>query len=92
MPTSLRARLLLVERVRRDGWRGYRGWDFPNNGGGSKARIRSCHKSEARGALPTRFIRVIRDERYFGVSEATICSKRGSPRSGSQKGNNFNAP
>jgi hypothetical protein len=28
----------------------------------------------------------------FGASDATIFSKRGSPRSGSQKGNNFNAP
>jgi len=28
----------------------------------------------------------------FGASEATIFSKRGSPRSGSQKGSNFNAP
>ena len=29
---------------------------------------------------------------HFGASEATIFSKRGSPRSGSQKGNNFNPP
>ena len=29
---------------------------------------------------------------YFGASEATIFSKRGSPRSGSQKGNSFKAP
>jgi hypothetical protein len=28
----------------------------------------------------------------FGASEATICSKRGSPRSGSQTGNRFKAP
>jgi hypothetical protein len=28
----------------------------------------------------------------FGASEATICSKRESPRSGSQKGNNFSKP
>ena len=28
----------------------------------------------------------------FGASEATIFSKRGSPRSGSQKGSSFNAP
>ncbi len=29
-------------------------------------------------------------EAYFGASEATIFSKRGSPRSGSQKGSSFN--
>ncbi len=29
---------------------------------------------------------------YFGASEPTIFSKRGSPRSGSQKGSSFNAP
>ena len=29
---------------------------------------------------------------YFGASEATIFSKRGSPRSGSQNGNSFKAP
>src|SRR5438132_14153864 len=29
---------------------------------------------------------------YFGASEATIFSKRGSPRSGSQRGNSFKAP
>ena len=29
---------------------------------------------------------------YFGASEATIFSKRGSPRSGSQTGNSFKAP
>jgi len=28
----------------------------------------------------------------FGAKEATILSKRGSPRSGSQKGSSFNAP
>ena len=28
----------------------------------------------------------------FGASEATICSKRGSPRSGSHRGSSFNAP
>jgi hypothetical protein len=28
----------------------------------------------------------------FGASEATICSKRGSPRSGSQYGNSFKCP
>ena len=28
----------------------------------------------------------------FGASEATICSKRGSPRSESQKGSSFSAP
>ncbi len=28
----------------------------------------------------------------FGASEATIFSKRGSPRSGSQKGSSFRAP
>src|SRR5437879_651457 len=28
----------------------------------------------------------------FGANEATICSKRGSPRSGSQKGSSFRAP
>jgi hypothetical protein len=28
----------------------------------------------------------------FGASEATIFSKRGSPRSGSQNGNSFNCP
>ena len=28
----------------------------------------------------------------FGASEATIFSKRGSPRSGSQTGNSFKAP
>ena len=29
---------------------------------------------------------------YFGASEATILSKRGSPRSGSQKGCSFRFP
>jgi hypothetical protein len=29
---------------------------------------------------------------YFGASDVTIFSKRGSPRSGSQKGNSFKAP
>jgi hypothetical protein len=29
---------------------------------------------------------------YLGASEATIFSKRGSPRSGSQKGSSFSAP
>src|SRR5689334_13785215 len=29
---------------------------------------------------------------HFGASEATIFSKRGSPRSGSQKGNSFRYP
>jgi hypothetical protein len=28
----------------------------------------------------------------FGAREATICSKRGSPRSGSQKGNSLSMP
>ena len=28
----------------------------------------------------------------FGANEATICSKRGSPRSGSQKGNSLSMP
>ena len=28
----------------------------------------------------------------FGAREATICSKRGSPRSGSQNGSSFKAP
>src|SRR6266700_1714386 len=29
---------------------------------------------------------------YFGAREATICSKRGSPRNGSQNGSSFNWP
>ena len=29
---------------------------------------------------------------YFGASEATIFSKRGSPRNGSQNGSSFNWP
>jgi hypothetical protein len=29
---------------------------------------------------------------YFGASEATIFSKHGSPRSGSQNGSSFNRP
>ena len=29
---------------------------------------------------------------FFGANEATIFSKRGSPRSGSQTGNSFKAP
>src|SRR6266498_5689843 len=29
---------------------------------------------------------------YFGASEATISSKRGSPRNGSQNGSSFNLP
>jgi hypothetical protein len=39
-----------------------------------------------------RFIRAIRGEVYFGAREATTCSKRGSPWSGSQNGDNFNWP
>src|SRR6184192_1307743 len=32
------------------------------------------------------------DAASFGAKEATICSKRGSPRSGSQKGNSLSMP
>jgi len=31
-------------------------------------------------------------DNHFGASEATICSKRGSPRRGSQNGRSFNSP
>jgi hypothetical protein len=43
-------------------------------------------------ALPIRLIRAIRGYFSFGASEATIFSKRGSPRSGSQNGFNFRSP
>ena len=39
-----------------------------------------------------RLISVIRGAVYFGAREATIFSKRGSPRSGSQKGNSLSMP
>ena len=37
-------------------------------------------------------IRAIRGYFYFGANEATIFSKHGSPRSGSQNGINFKSP
>ena len=36
--------------------------------------------------------RVLRAGNYLGASEATIASKRGSPRSGSQSGCSFSWP
>jgi hypothetical protein len=39
-----------------------------------------------------RLISVIRGAVYFGAREATIFSKRGWPRSGSQTGSSFKAP
>src|SRR5947207_1724048 len=41
-------------------------------------------------ALPIRVIRATSGQFPFGATEATIFSKRGSPRSGSQNGNSFN--
>jgi hypothetical protein len=50
-----------------------------------------------RGQVPdvadfNRVIRGISGEVYLGAREATIFSKRGLPRSGSQKGSNFSWP
>jgi hypothetical protein len=41
------------------------------------------------GTSPLRFAL---SKNHFGASEVTIFSKRGSPRSGSQNGSNFNWP
>ena len=41
---------------------------------------------------PTRVDSVIRGYVYLGAREATIFSKRGSPRNGSQNGSSFNSP
>jgi hypothetical protein len=43
-------------------------------------------------ALPISAIRVVRGKDYVGAREATIFSKRGSPRRGSQNGSSFRWP
>jgi hypothetical protein len=55
--------------------------------------LRSC--KHWRRQLGEEFLRIHRGVYLlgsFGASEATIFSKRGSPRSGSQTGNSFKAP